>query len=278
VVDEPEDGAVVRGYDAFYAAWGKSATLRAIWREHVTGPDFPEEFAHISFLSLATLRALATGLELSTDQLLIDLACGAGGPGLWVAREAGARLAGRDLSAVAVERAAERVQAVGLAGRAEFAKGSFEDTGLDSAAADAVMTVDALQYAPDKAKALAEVARILKPGGRFALVAFELDAARIEGTPGVWEDPVGDYRPLLERSGFEVLTYEQISGWEDDVTAGFGAVLEQRSALEAELGAAAAAAIELEASITLDLRPYKGHVVAVASRRSVGEVVAGPAN
>lgn len=46
---------VASGYEAFYKAWGKSPTLRQIWREHVTGSDYPEEFAHISFLPLAVL-------------------------------------------------------------------------------------------------------------------------------------------------------------------------------------------------------------------------------
>ena len=47
---------VASGYEAFYATWGESPTLRRIWREHVTGPDYPEEFAHISFLPLAQLK------------------------------------------------------------------------------------------------------------------------------------------------------------------------------------------------------------------------------
>lgn len=38
-------------------------------------------------------RARARALRLGADQLLVDLACGAGGPGLWVASESGARLA-----------------------------------------------------------------------------------------------------------------------------------------------------------------------------------------
>lgn len=185
---------VASGYDAFYSSWGRSPTLRRIWREHVTGPDYPEEFAHISFLPLAHLRTLAEGLNLAANQLVVDLACGAGGPGLWVANESGARLLGRDLSPVAVERAKERAATLGMAARAAFAQGSFEQTGIDSASADAVMTVDALQYARDKRKALVEVARILCPGGRFAFVAFELDAERVAGLP-VWDDPVSDYRP-----------------------------------------------------------------------------------
>ena len=256
---------VTKGYDSFYAVWGCSPTLRRIWRDHVTGPDYPEEFAHISFLPLAHLRALAEGLNLAADQLLVDLACGAGGPGLWVAKESGAWLIGRDLSPVAAERATERAAALGMAGRAEFGQGSFGHTGIADQSADAAMTVDALQYAPDKTKALVEVARFLRRGGRFALAAFELDADHVAGLP-VWDDPVGDYRPLLERAGFHTLSYTQIPDWQSQVAAGYEAVVAERAALEAELGPAAAAALLLEASITLELQPYCGHVLALAVR------------
>ena len=217
-----DDGDLVAsGYDLFYSSWGRSPTLRRIWRDHVTGPDYPEDFAHISFLPFAQLRALAEGLNLAADQLLVDLACGAGGPGLWVAKQSGARLTGRDLSPVAVERATERAVALGLD---------------------------------------AEVARVLRNGGRFAFVAFELDAERIAGLP-VWGDPVGDYRPLLEQTGFEVLSYQQIPNWRDQVTEGFGAVVAEQGELEAELGQSAAAATVLEASLTLELQPHRGHVL-----------------
>jgi SAM-dependent methyltransferase len=258
------DDLVASGYDAFYAAWGRSPTLRQIWRQHITGPDYPEDFAHISFLSLAHLRTLTDALQLQADEVVADLACGAGGPGLWAAKHSGAHLVGRDLSPVAIERASERVAGVGMDGRATFARGSFEDTGLPSASADAVMTVDALQYAPNKTKALAEIARILRPGRRLAFVAFELDPERIAGWP-VWDDPVADYRPLLERTGFDILSYDQLPNWQAQVAAGFGAVLEQHEALEAELGQAAGTAIAMEASITLELQPYCGHVLAVAT-------------
>jgi ubiquinone/menaquinone biosynthesis C-methylase UbiE len=259
------DDLLARGYDSFYAAWGRSPTLRRIWREHVTGPDYPEEFAHISFLPMAQLRVLTDGLNLGSEHVLADLACGAGGPGLWAAKQSGARLVGRDLSPVAAERATESARALGMEGRAEFGQGSFEKTGLEAGSVDAVMTVDALQYAPDKTKALTEVARILRRGGRFAFVAFELDAERIAALP-VWADPVGDYRPILAEAGFDVLSYEQIPHWQDHVAAGFGAIVAERDTLEAELGEAAAAATVMEASITLELRPYRGHVLAVAAR------------
>ena len=76
---------------------------------------------------------------------------------------------------MAAKRASERTGPLGMSGKATFRQGTFEETGLESASADAVMSVDALQYVPDKTAALVEVARILHPGGRFAFVAFELD-------------------------------------------------------------------------------------------------------
>jgi 2-polyprenyl-3-methyl-5-hydroxy-6-metoxy-1,4-benzoquinol methylase len=128
-----ENDLVARGYDSFCAVWAAAPRIWRIWRiwrEHVTGPDYPEEFAHISFLPLAQLRALAEGLNLAAGQVLVDLACGAGDPGLWVAKQSGARLVGRDLSPVAAERATERAAAQGMEGRAEFGQGSLSGPGL----------------------------------------------------------------------------------------------------------------------------------------------------
>jgi ubiquinone/menaquinone biosynthesis C-methylase UbiE len=257
---------MAKGYDTFYAAWGGSPTLRRIWREHVTGEDYPELFEHISFLSLDELRSLSERLELSEGDLLVDLACGAGGPGLWVAKESRAKLVGLDLSPIAVERASERARVLAMSDTAVFRQGTFEATALDEASVDAVMTVDALQYAPSKTAALAEIARIVRPGGRFAMVAFELDVDRVAGLP-VWEDPVSDYRPILERVGFDLVVYDQLPRWQERVAAGFGAILAQREMLEAELGEAAAAALVLEAAVTIEIEPYSGHVLAVATRR-----------
>ncbi len=264
VVSEASD-VVASGYEAFYAMWGQSPTLRQIWREYVTGADYPEEFDHISFLALAQLRSLVESLELSAEKLLVDVACGAGGPGLWAAKESGARLVGIDLSPMAAQRASERAGLLGMSGRATFTQGTFAATGLEAGSADAVMSVDALQYVPDKTAALVEVARILRPGGRFAFVAFELDPDRVAGLP-FWQDAISDYRPLLAQIGFDINEYSQTPHWADQVEAGFGAILAQQVALVAELGEAAAAAAVLEAAVTIELKPYCGHVLAAATR------------
>src|SRR5688500_7669559 len=100
--DNADIARVAAGYDAVYAAIPRSPTFRRIWREHAIGPGYPDEFEHISFLTSAELTLMASELRLSEGALLTDLACGLGGPGLWIARECSAKLCGIDASPVAV--------------------------------------------------------------------------------------------------------------------------------------------------------------------------------
>src|SRR5216117_937505 len=181
---------VAQGYDAVYDAMPRSPTLLRLWKELVAGDDYPDDFYHISFITLPDLRHLARALNLSPGSRFSDVACGMGGPALWIARETGAHLAGVDFSPVAVAQAEKRAQALGLAANASFSVGSFADTGLETASMDAGMSVDALQYAPDKAAALRESARIIRPTGTLAFFAFELDPERARGLPVIGDDPV----------------------------------------------------------------------------------------
>lgn len=265
-MDPSASDLVVTGYDAIYTSWDRSPTLRRIWHDLAAGAGYPQEFRHISFLTGVELAALAEALGLDPGGVLVDLACGAGGPSLWITRHSAVRLVGVDLSPVALQRTAALADALGLGSRVEVLRGSFEATGLAAASADAVMSVDALQYAPDKAGAFVEMARVLRPGGRVAFVAFELEPERVAGLPVWGVDPVADYRPVLERAGFSVVRYEETPGWRERVTATFEAVVAEHAALDAELGVAAAAALSMEAALTLEQRPYRRRVLVVADR------------
>jgi SAM-dependent methyltransferase len=254
------------GYSTVYEATPNSPTLRRLWHEHAEGLDFPEQFGHISFVTLPQLRRMAAELCLRPSDTLVDLGCGRGGPALWVAREAGARLIGVDFSPVAVEQATARALEVGLEGRAQFVVGSFADTGLEADSAAGAMSEDALQYAPDKRAAMAEAARILRPGGRLVFTAFELDPDRVAGLPVFGVDPVDDYRPLLTEAGFSVEVYDEAPGWPEPVTATYSALLDASEALTQEMGAAAATALFSELTITLQQQPYQRRVLVAATR------------
>lgn len=190
-----------------------------------------------------------------------------GGPSLWVARETGAKLIGLDLSAVAVAQATLRATALGLSKQARFVVGTFADTGLPSGSADGIMSEDALQYAPDKRALFSEAARILRVGGRLVFTAFEVDAPAVAGLPVIGADPVEDYRPLLEAAGFTIDAYEEVPGWPEPMTAAYRAVLAAREALTKEMGEAAFGALSAEMSLTLERKPYRRRVLAVATKQ-----------
>jgi len=255
------------GYDAVYAGTQKSPTLRRLWHEHAEGLDFPEEFGHISFVTLAQLRLMASELNVSKGDTLVDLGCGLAGPALWMARETGADLVGVDLSTVAVEQAGARAAELGLAGQCRFVAGSFADSTLATASADGVMSEDAIQYAPDKRAFAAEAARIVRPGGRLVFTVFEVDPEHAAVMPALSVDPVSDYRPLLEDAGFSVETYEEVAGWSESLTNAYSALVAAEAALMEEMGEVAARALVLEMSLTLQLKPYRRRVLVAATRR-----------
>jgi len=261
-----QPSVIEQGYDAVYAAWPHATTLHRLWRQHVTGPDYPDGFEHISFATHDELRALAAALALREGDQLADLACGGGGSGLWMARTTGAHLAGVDLSAQGIHLAGERAVRLGMAERARFTKGSFAATGLPSDSVDAAMTLDALQYAPNILDAIREVYRILKPGGRFGCYAFVLDANRVAPLPGAWDDPVEDYRDPLDAAGFEIIRYETTPGWQERVTNAYSAVVAARDALLAEIGERATNALLFEMVITLERQPYRDRIFALARK------------
>lgn len=258
---------VSTGYDAVYEATPKSPTLRRLWREHASGQDFPEEFANISFVTVPELELMAAELSVGPGKTLVDVGCGMGGPALWVARESGARLVGVDFSAAAIRLATARAADLGMSGQASFVAGTFADTGLEAASADAAMSEDAIQYTSDKRAAIGEAARVIRPGGRLVFTAFELDPSHTAGVPVIGDDPVDDYRPLLDAAGFAVDDYREVPGWPEPMRSTYQALLDAGDALTAEMGIAAVTALFMELRLTLQQEIYKRRVLVCATRR-----------
>jgi len=256
---------IAQAYDAVYVGLRKSPTLQRIWREHALGAAYPNGFEHLSFLTVSELRRLAATLQIRPGETLVDLACGAGGPALWIAKATSARLVGIDASHVAVAHARDRANDLDLSSVARFTAGCFDQLPLRSLTADAIMSVDALQYAPDKVAVFAECARLLRAGRRLAFTAFEIDGSRTAGVPVFDVDPVGDFRPILERAGFAIDVYDETPGWRERIASTYRAILAALPILSQEAGSSAAAALSFEISATLDRQVIRRRVFVVAS-------------
>ena len=110
-------------------------------------------------------------MTLSTGDALLDLACGRGGYGLEIAARTEARLVGVDFSTEAVRQAREHARRLGRT--ADFRIGTLTATGLDADSVDAVLCVDAIQFAEQPDAAYRELRRVLVPGGRAVLTCWE---------------------------------------------------------------------------------------------------------
>ena len=226
-------------YDTIYRGQNKSRLFEGIVRD-VFGDESPEDAAPLSFVTLSDLKRIASLLTLKPGDWFADIACGRGGPGMWIARRTRTGVKGVDISAEAVAAAARRVPEFGLEARAFFSCGSFYHTGLQSASCDGVLSVDALWVAPDRDRALKEAARILKTGGKFVFTTWD---GNIPFMPP-------DHRKNLENAGFRIEVYEETPGWKERQLAVYEKVLESRKALIREMGRAHAIPIIKEAKAT----------------------------
>ncbi len=159
---------------AVFDAWAEAG--RAEGMEHGHGP---------------TARPAFERLQVDLGTRYLDIGCGNGYTVRW-ALARGAQAIGLDASPKMIERAKAQTE-----GEATFAVARFPDHGLPAlipGSLEAVFSMEVFYYLPDVDAALAEVARLLTPGGRFAcIVDFYAENEASHG----WADDLGVSMHLL---------------------------------------------------------------------------------
>lgn len=101
---------------------------------------------------------------------VVDVGCGAGIDSLIAAKMVGpeGRVVGIDMTPSMLERARAAAEEAGF-DHVEFREGLMEDLPVDDGWADVVISNGVLNLTPDKPRALAEMHRVLAPGGRLQI-------------------------------------------------------------------------------------------------------------
>ena len=107
---------------------------------------------------------------LKPGEVVLDLGCGAGIDTILAALAVGpgGRVVGVDMTPEMVERARQHASLAG-AKNVEIREGVMEDLPLPDASVDVVVSNGVLGLSPRQSRALAEVTRVLRPGGRVAI-------------------------------------------------------------------------------------------------------------
>lgn len=148
---------------------------------------------------------LAKELDLRPDDDLLDVGCGSAR--LFAEHASQVRhVAGLDKSEIQVRMARKRLADRIAAGTAEIAMGDAMALPWEDGRFSVVCSLNCIKFVPDPPKALREMHRVLRPGGRLVLTidkqadkwgrSGEVDAF------GQWQWSVDDVRRLMEGAGF----------------------------------------------------------------------------
>lgn len=112
---------------------------------------------------------VADQLRLSPGRHLLDVGAGTGTPALRMARRCGVEVTGISLSAKDMARATVLARREGLADRVRFEQADalalpYEDGSFDTACA-----VESMSHIADRLRALREIQRVMRPGGRLVV-------------------------------------------------------------------------------------------------------------
>ncbi len=120
-------------------------------------------------------RALVTALDPRPGARILDVATGTGMVAAALVRRSGCQVVAIDQSEAMLEVARARIaRDARLTGRVSFVVGEAEHLPFGDAEFDALSFTYLLRYVDDRTATMRELARVLKPGGRIAMVEFGL--------------------------------------------------------------------------------------------------------
>ncbi|MCP5146133.1 MAG: methyltransferase domain-containing protein [Gammaproteobacteria bacterium] len=190
-------------------------------------------------IATASARTVQTMMQqvasLNADSRVIDVGAGYGGAARALARRYGCKVTCLNLSEAQNARNRELNREQGLDHLVDVVDGSFEHLPMDNGSFDLAWSQDAILHSGNRAGVLAEINRVLRPGGEFIFT----DPMQAD------DCPAGVLGPVLARIHLDTLGsfgyYRRVAqdlGWREVVVTDLSEQLPRHYArVQAELGA-----------------------------------------
>jgi cyclopropane fatty-acyl-phospholipid synthase-like methyltransferase len=186
-----------------------------------------EDFGQSSWVTADEYRRFFRLLELNQDSRVLDIACGSGGPALFLARETSCRVTGVDVNVSGIRAGQAQVATAGLQDRIDLHHLDVSSTlPFADQAFTAIVCMDAVNHLPDRGRLLVDWRRVLADRGRLlftdpvvvtGLVRKEDLATR--SAIGYFEfGPPGVNERLIRDAGFDLLHVEDVTPNEVNVS------------------------------------------------------------
>ena len=212
------------GYSTTYSLFDDAVSAQL--RQEIYGEDIGQN----SWLTADEHRSWLAWLNLTPETHALEVACGSGGPALFLARTTGARVTGVDIDEQGVAQANRMAQALSLAERADFQQAdASQPLPFEDATFDAILCIDAINHLPDRLAVLGEWRRMLKPDGRLLFTdplvmtgILSSEEVAVRSSMGLaFFAPPGEDTRLIAQAG---LTLERV----EDATANVTLIGERR--------------------------------------------------
>ena len=189
-------------------------------RERVRRETYDEDLGQTSWLTADEWRTFIDWLAVAPGDRVLDVACGSGGPAVYLAARTGASVTGVDIDPAAVATANRLAAERSLADRAVFIEAdAARRLPFDDATFAAIVCIDAVNHLLDRAAVLEDWHRLLRPEGRLlftdpilvtGMLTDEEIAIRASIGRFVFSLPQEDER-LLAAAGFRLLGHEDVT-------------------------------------------------------------------
>lgn len=196
----------------YYHVWGGEDIHIGLYKDDVEP---------IRDASRRTVEHMAAKLKLDANSKVLDIGAGYGGAARYLARTFGCKVVALNLSEKENERDRQMNKEQGLDHLIEVVDASFESVPAEDNSFDVVWSQDAILHSGQRAKVIAEVARVLKPGGEFIFT----DPMQADDVPEGVLQPVldrihldslgsiGFYRETASQAGLEEIEVEELTDY-----------------------------------------------------------------